>query len=159
MWMMWSRRGAGTILVYRFVNLRGDRGMRSSIVQAVAALVLGASLVGCSADQPAVCGSVDNLKTSVDDVKKIDVTSSTGITDLQNGLVTVETNLAQVKTDAKSDFSAQLGAVDAAYNTLKTRLTAAKSAPTAATRTSAAAAAQAFGGAVENLSTTVKSTC
>jgi hypothetical protein len=55
--------------------------MRSSIVRAVAALMLGASLVGCSADQSAVCGSVDNLKTSVDNVKKIDVTSSTGITD------------------------------------------------------------------------------
>jgi hypothetical protein len=133
--------------------------MRSSIVRAVAALVLGVSLAGCSNDQAAVCGSVDTLKTSVDDVKKVDVTSSTGVSDLQNGLASVETNLKQFKTDAKSDFSSQLVAVDTALNTLKTSLTAAKSDPSGASVTAAAAATQAFGGSVEALTTTVKSTC
>ncbi|WP_329482826.1 hypothetical protein OG555_11605 [Kribbella sp. NBC_01484] len=133
--------------------------MRSPIVSAAVALVLGASLVGCSNNQAAVCGSVDKFKTSVDDVKKVDVTSSTGVSDLQNALATVETNLAQVKTDAKSDFSSQLGAVDTSLNTLKTSLTTAKSDPSGASLTAAAAATRAFGGAVDALTTSIKSTC
>lgn len=137
----------------------GNRRMRSSVVRAVAALVLGVSLVGCSSDNAAVCGSVDNLKTSVDSAKKIDVTSSTGISDLQNGLAAVDTNLAQVKTDAKSQFSSELTAVDTAYNALKTSLTTAKSDPAAATLVAAASASQAFVASVETLSTKVKSTC
>lgn len=133
--------------------------MRSSVVRAVAALVLGVSLVGCSSDNAAVCGSVDNLKTSVDSAKKIDVTSSTGISDLQNGLAAVDTNLAQVKTDAKSEFSFELTAVDTASNALKTSLTTAKSDPAAATLAAAASASQAFVASVQTLSTKVKSTC
>ncbi|TCN31659.1 hypothetical protein EV644_12678 [Kribbella orskensis] len=138
---------------------QGNRRMRSSAVRAVAALVLGVSLVGCSSDNAAVCDSVDNLKTSVDNAKKIDVTSSTGVSDLQNGLAAIDTNLAQVKTDAKSDFSSELTAVETAYNALKTSLATAKSAPAAATLATALSASQAFVASVDTLSTKVKSTC
>ncbi len=40
--------------------------MKRFLALATAALVLSATLVGCGEDDPAVCGSVGNLKASVD---------------------------------------------------------------------------------------------
>ena len=54
-----------------------------------ATLLLGAALVGCSDDKPAVCDSVDNLKTSVEDVQNIDITASSAVSDLESGLNTI----------------------------------------------------------------------
>ena len=42
----------------------------------LAAIVLLSSLlVGCGGDKPAVCSSVDALKTSVDDLKNIEISA------------------------------------------------------------------------------------
>ena len=67
---------------------------------ALTTLFLALPLTACSEDTPAVCGSVDDLKTSVAEVTDIDVSSSSALTDLQSGLTAVESNLADVKSDA-----------------------------------------------------------
>jgi hypothetical protein len=126
---------------------------------ATVALLLGAALVGCSDDKPAVCSSVDNLKTSVDDVKNIDVTSSGAVSDLESGLTTIKSDLADVKTDAKSQYASQLDAVDSALAKLTTSVDAAKTDPSAATLAAVAAAAAPFNNAVQTLISDVQSTC
>ena len=124
-----------------------------------ATLLVGSVLVGCSDDKPAVCDSVDNLNTSVEDVKSIDVTSPGAVSDLESGLTAIKSDLATVKTDAKSQYATQVDAVDSAFTTLTTSADAAKASPTQATLAAAAAAAKAFTTAVQTLSDDVKSTC
>jgi len=124
-----------------------------------ATLLVGSVLVGCSDDKPAVCDSVDNLNTSVEDVKSIDVTSPGAVSDLESGLTAIKSDLATVKTDAKSQYATQVNAVDSAFTTLTTSVDAAKADPTQATLAAAAAAAKAFTTAVQTLSDDVKSTC
>ena len=126
---------------------------------ATVALLLGVTLVGCSDDKPAVCSSVDNLKTSVDDVKNIDVSSSSAASDLESGLATIKSDIADVKADAKSEFSSQLDAVDSAFATLTTSVDAATADPTATTLAAVGAAVDPFLTAVQNLADDVKSTC
>jgi hypothetical protein len=123
------------------------------------ALLLGVTLVGCSDDKPAVCSSVDNLKTSVDDVENIDVTSSSAASDLESGLTTIKSDLADVKTDAKSQYASQLDAVDSALATLTKRVDAAKADPSADTLAAVGAAVAPFNSAVQTLISDVESTC
>ena len=119
-----------------------------SIVLAVVSLLLGASLVGCGgedggsggdggsgSDKPAVCGSVDTLKTSVGKLKDIDVTSSGAVSDLESGLTGVQSDLNDVKADAKSEFSSQVAATEKSGGALKTSVDDAKANPSAATLT------------------------
>jgi hypothetical protein len=133
--------------------------MRLTIAPAVVALLLGAALVGCGADKPAVCSSVDNLKTSVDNVKNIDVTKSGAVSDLQSGLTTIRGDLADVKTDAKSQFSSQIDEVDTALATLNTKVDAAKAAPSATTLAAVGDALSSFNTALQTLISDVNSTC
>jgi hypothetical protein len=137
---------------------REARATRLIGVAAVTVL-LGATLVGCSDDKPAVCSSVDNLKTSVDDVKNIDVTSSGAASDLESGLTTIKSDLADVKTDAKSQYASQLDAVDSALATLTTSVDAAKAHPSADTMAAVGAAVAPFNSAVQTLISDVQSTC
>ena len=141
-----------------------SEGLRSEgkgrfVALTMVALLLGALLAACGGDDPAVCGSVDNLKSSVDDVKDIDVSSSGAVSDLQSGLAGVESDLADVKADAKSEFSSQLQAVQQSLTALKTSTNAAKADPTAATLSTARAALSAFGTGVETLVSDIQSTC
>ena len=122
-------------------------------------LILALPLAACSEDEPAVCGSVDDLKASVDDVKEIDVTASDDLTDLQSALTAVENDFAEVKADAKSEFAAPVDAVQTSLTALKTSVQQAQSAPAADTLAAAASALSAFGTEVQTLIDDVQSTC
>ena len=107
-------------------------------------LVLGAALVGCGSDEPAVCGSVDTLETSVDDLKNVDVTAN-GLTALQSQLTTIKGDLAEVKDDATSEFSAQITAVETSYTALKDSADAAKADTSATSLAAVVSAVSALG--------------
>jgi hypothetical protein len=133
--------------------------MRLTLAAAAATLLVAAALAGCSEDTPAVCTSVDNLSTAVDDLKNVDVTTSGGISDLQSALATVQNDFATVRTDAKSQFSSQLDAVDTALAALKTSIDAAIANPSASTLAAVGAAAPPAQTALQTLVSDVKSTC
>ncbi len=133
--------------------------MKRSLALAVATLVLAGSIAACSNNQPAVCTSVDSLKSSVDDLKNVDVTSSGAVGDLQTALSSVENNLSDVKSDAKSEFSTQIDAVDTAVASLKTSIDSATSDPSAANVAAVAAAAPPVTTALQTLISDVQSTC
>jgi hypothetical protein len=126
-----------------------------------ASLLLGASLVACGGgnDKPAVCDSVDTLKGSIGDLKDIDITSSGAVSSLETGLATVKTDFDALKTDAKSEFSPQIQAVDSAYTVLQSSAEAAKSDPSAASIAAVAAAAATFASNVQTLVQDVQATC
>ena len=133
--------------------------MRFAVVATMTLMLVGI-LVGCSNDdKPAVCSSVADLETSVNDVKSIDFTASGALADLESGLTTIRADLATVKTDAKSEFADEITAVDSAFTTFTTSVDAAKADPTAATLGAVATAVAPFTTAVETLISDVKSTC
>ena len=141
-----------------------------SMAAVVVTLLLGVSLVGCgggdSGDSgdggdaaPPLCVSVATLKTSVEKLKNIDVTSSGAVSDLESGLTGIQSDLSRVKTDAKSEFSSQVDAVEKASRALKTKVGAAKADPTAATLADVHSALSAFGTAADKLISDIESTC
>jgi hypothetical protein len=146
----------------RFPGSRPVRTRRGTSV--VGSLLLGAVLVGCGgggagSDTPAVCGSVDSLKSSVDKVKDTDITSSGAVSDLQTGLAGIRSDLTDVKTDAKSEFASQIDTAEKSYGTLKTSVEAAKADVSAATLAAAGSALSAFGTDVTELAQDIESTC
>ena len=146
--------GIATTLDYHY-----GWAMKPTLAAAAATLLLGAALAGCSKDTPAVCTSVDNLSTAVDNLKNVDVTASGGVSDLQTAFTTVQNDVATVKTDAKSQFSSQIDAADSALTTLKTSIDAATANPSAATLAAVVAAAPTAETALQTLVSDVKSTC
>ena len=100
-----------------------------SIVITVVSVALAAALAACGGDKPAVCGSVDSLNQSVQNVKKIPLYSASSLGDVERELPAIESDLAQVKADAKSESSSQIDAVESSYANLRTSVEAAKTDP------------------------------
>ena len=119
--------------------------MKISPALASAALLLSAALAGCGGDEPAVCGSVDDLKASIEDVRSIDIESPDALTQLETGLETVKSDFDTVKADAKTELSSELGTVDSAYTAVTTAVEDAVAGPSQATLSAAGAALSAFG--------------
>ena len=127
---------------------------------AVTTILLALSLAGCGGeDKPAVCSSANDLKKSVEDVKKIDVESGDALADLKSALKTIESDLTAVKKDAKSEFSDQVDAVVSGFAALKSSVQTAAASKSADTLATAGAAISAFGTSVKTLVNDVQETC
>jgi len=133
--------------------------MKARIVTAVVALALATTLAACGEDEPAVCSSVDTLRDSVEDLKNIDVTSSGALSELESGLTTIQGDLADVKSDAESEFASQIDAVETGFSAVRTSIEAAKSDPSAATLAAAGTALSSFASTVGTFIDDVRSTC
>ena len=127
---------------------------------AVMTLLLTMSLAGCGGeDEPAICNSSSELKTSLKDVKKIDIGSGTALADLKSAIKKIQGNLADVKADAKSEYSDQVKAIESGYAVLKTSIQTATSSTSAATLATVGTAVSAFATDVEALINDVQKTC
>ena len=133
--------------------------MKTSLAVTVSAILMGATVSACGGDDPAVCSSVDDLKSSIQDLQSIDVTSGDSLSDVQSGLEAVKSDFDTVKADAKSEFSSGISAVETSYATLTMAVDDAVSTQTAATLSTAASALSAFGSDVDALVSDVDSTC
>jgi TolA-binding protein len=132
---------------------------RKLALAAATVVMLSASLVACGDDTPAVCGSANQLKSSVEEVKDIDVTDTNGIDELKSQLETIDGDLDQLTNDAKSEFSSQVDSVTTTFEALKVSVQAATSDPSADTLAAAATAWSAFSTSVKTLISDVQSTC
>jgi len=127
---------------------------------AVTTLLLTVSLAACGGEEePAICNSSSDLRTSVKDVKKIDIGSGTALADLKSAIKEIQGNLAAVKADAKSEYSDQVKAIESGYAALKTSIQTATSSTTAATLATVGAAVSALATDVQALITDVQKTC
>lgn len=133
--------------------------MRSFVAITLASLAISASAVSCGEDPPAVCGSVADLKSSVGQIRQIDLKSSGVVDDLKSALRAVQSDLAEVKADANSKFGTQLDAVEHSYQALRTSVESVQSGASAATLANAGEALSAFGSDVQALITDIQSTC
>jgi len=118
------------------------------------------SLAACGGEEePAICNSSSDLRTSVKDVKKIDIGSGTALADLKSAIKEIQGNLAAVKADAKSEYSDQVKAIESGYAVLKTSVETATSSTSAATLATVGTAVSAFATDVEALINDVQKTC
>lgn len=131
--------------------------MTRTVALAVATLLLGAGLSGCS-DQPAVCDSVDALQASVDNLKDINL-SENGVGEISDSLSTIEDDLRQVKTDAKAEWSAQVDAIEADATELTSTVETAQQGPSASTLGAVGTAVSTLVDDVTALAEDVSSTC
>ena len=93
--------------------------MRLRLVLTAASFVLSSTaLVACGDDQPAVCGSAEQLQSSFDELKDIDLTETNGLDEFKSQLETIDGDLDQLTNDAKSEFSSQVDAVAATFEAL-----------------------------------------
>ena len=106
-----------------------------------------------------MCSAADDLRTSIDDLREIDVTASGSLDELESGLETVEGNISSVKSEAESEFATQIEAVDTSTAELRSAVDEAKADPTVTTLAAAASALSAFGTDVDTLIDDVRSTC
>jgi len=127
---------------------------------AVTTLLLTVSLAACGGeDEPAICNSSSDLRTSVKDVKKIEIGSGTALADLKSAVKEIQSNLAAVKADAESEYSDQVNAIESGYAVLKTSIQTAASSTSAATLATVGTAVSAFATDVEALINDVQKTC
>jgi hypothetical protein len=133
--------------------------MKPLIGLTVASLVLGMSAVACGDDEPAVCSSVDDLRSSIEDLREIDVTSSGALETLESGLETVEGNISTVRSDAQEEFEPQVEAVETSLAELRSTVGDARSDPSATTLSEAVSALDGFRTDVDTLIEDIQSTC
>lgn len=125
----------------------------------VGTLLLAATLTGCSEDEnPAICSSVDALKSSITDVTDVDIDQQ-ALATLQGNLTQVQTDLEKVKSDAQDEFATEIDAVDQATSSVSSSLDAATATPSAQTVAAVGTAVQALGTSLTNLQDAVESTC
>ena len=134
--------------------------MRLRLALTAASLVMSsAALVACGDDEPAVCGSAEQLQSSFDDLKDIDLTETNGLDEFKSELETIDGDLNQLANDAKSEFSSQVDAVTSSFEALGASVQAATADPTADTLAVAKTAMSEFSTAVQALISDVESTC
>ena len=134
--------------------------MRLKLVLTAASFVMSsAALVACGENTPAVCGSADQLQSSFDEPKDIDVVPAGGLDEFKSQLETVDGDLDQLTNDAKSEFSSQVEAVATTWEALGASAEAATADPSADTLAAASTALSAFTTDVQALISDVKSTC
>ena len=132
---------------------------RKLVLTAATFVMLSASLVACGDDTPAVCGSAEQLQSSVDELKDIDVTETNGLDEFKSQVETIDGDLDQLTNDAKSEFSSQVDAVATTFEALEASVQAATADPSADTLAAAVTALSAFSTDVQALISDVESTC
>jgi methyl-accepting chemotaxis protein len=91
----------------------------SALIVLIASVVAAMAIAACGgSSKPSYCSSLNNLKTSVQDLKNVKVVQN-GTSALKSALQKVETNANDVVNAAKSEFSSQTAAVGSSVDALK----------------------------------------
>lgn len=117
-------------------------------------------LTACSSStsKPVVCTDVANLKTSVQDLKHVNIREN-GLSAVSDQLTKIEQQFNTLKTEAKSQYSTQIDDMSKALSGLSSSVNAAKGNVNTVTLSAVAAAAGSVVTAGNNLVTAVSNTC
>ncbi len=132
---------------------------RRLVLTAASLVMLSTTLVACGDDTPAVCGSAEQLRSSFDELKDIDVTETNGLDEFKSQLETIDGDLDQLTNDAKAEFSTQVDAVTTTFEALGASVQTATADPSADTVGAAITAMSEFSTDVQALISDVESTC
>lgn len=86
------------------------------------------SVAGCGdSGKPAVCGSLDNLSTDVNELKNIDPKEGeAAMSEIESSFDSIRTDLAEVKADANEELSEPIAGLQSSLDALSTKVDAAK---------------------------------
>jgi uncharacterized alpha-E superfamily protein len=133
--------------------------MRRHSILSVPALMVVLALSGCADEEkPAVCDSLDAVRTSASNVREANV-SENGLSHVSSSLGQLRQSLQQLGTEARTQFDMQITAVRTAADQLSSSVTAAKADPNAATLGVVRDALAGLGNAVTSLGTAMADTC
>jgi hypothetical protein len=130
---------------------------RSAAALAAVAVVL-LPLTACGADPPPLCGSIDDLSSSMNHLGEIQL-GENGRAELESQLTVLRADLAQVRTDAQQQYGEQVATVAAAASAVREQLQAAKAEPSESTLKPLGAAVADLGSGIRELHGAVASTC
>ena len=141
--------------------------LSTSVTMTVLVLVLGGGAAACGdggdpaaqSPEPALCGSIENLNNDISDMNSIDYTSSAGLDQLQKGISRVKQDLADVKKNAKKEFSGELALTQTSFAAAAASVKAAVNDPSAAAIKAVKASLTQFGAAAQTLVSDVQTTC
>lgn len=134
--------------------MRETRGRPVFLVAVAAAICLTA----CASDEAAVCEDVDTLESSVEGLKDVQV-SEDGLSTLSSDVTQIQEDVAQLRSDAKSEFGDEVDQVQSMATTLEGSLEAAKSAPSPSTLSAVATAIESVDSSVSALGDALTGTC
>ncbi|HEY2879114.1 hypothetical protein [Nocardioides sp.] len=126
-----------------------------------AAVVLMASFTvsGCGGNsKPAICSDVDSLKSSITELRDVKLEAG-ALATLQSDLTNVQTDLSKVKSEAKTQYAAEISSVDQAAASLSASLKTASTTPSVAALAAVATDVSALGASLSALQDAVSSTC
>jgi hypothetical protein len=132
--------------------------LRQTITLAVAAPIIATALSGCGDDKPAVCSSLDDVKSSVQSLSSVQV--GDGFVDAARTTVgELRTAVAQLKTDADGEFSSEVTALSGTLSLAANAVTTASADPSAGAVAKVAVAVKNVADAGRSLVTAVEDTC
>jgi hypothetical protein len=99
-------------------------------VALVAIVCLTAASTACGDDKPAVCGKRDDLRTSVDDLLKVNPVSD-GLGEVRTRLADVRDQTTDLAKAAKDQYQPQVSALEASIATLTKQLQSLGTSPSA----------------------------
>ncbi len=135
--------------------------MAKGLPLSTCALVVALLAAGCSSsssNKPAVCSSIDQLKTSVKSLQDVQP-SVNGLGTLKSSLTAVGDDLQQVGADAKSSFAPQATQIRGDVTALQSAIDKATGSRSLTDISAAATAAKTLGSSVQKLLDDAKSTC
>jgi hypothetical protein len=106
------------------------RPIRRACIGPLPAFAVAAVLAGCGgSSKPAFCSSMNELKTSVESLKNVDVIKN-GTSEVTSALQKVQSSAKSVVSSAQSDFPTQTQAISGALTTVETTVGELKNSPT-----------------------------
>lgn len=117
----------------------GTRGRRLGLTAPARRGILGTFLLvavllsGACSSKPQVCSDLEQLQSSVQALKDVNLTDSGSLSTLQTDLATVQTDFTAVKSSADQAVGSEVSAMGSSLQTLKQAAQAAVASPGAST--------------------------
>ena len=128
------------------------------LAAAAVAILLAATVAGCSSSKPAYCTDRTNLENSVKGLSSLNFSS--GVTSaIQSQVAMIQTNASALVSSAKSDFPSQTSAITSSVDALKSSVTALTSDHSAANIATAAKDASNVVNSVKSFNDATSSQC
>ena len=122
-------------------------------------VLLAGAISACSSDdKPPICSSVDALKSSVQNLRDVQVQQG-AVSEIKSDAAEVKSDFDTLKTDAKGQYSTQIAAVNNALVATSNSANKAAAAPSASALLGLTASLKSLGTATAALTSAVKNTC
>jgi hypothetical protein len=140
------------------VRRRAARRRGAVIALPILILAVATGCGGSSSGKPAVCDKRDDVKTSVDNLTKVNpVTDGLGV--LETQLNAVQDSVKSLASAAGSEYQPQITALQTSLKTLQSQVTALGANPSVTALTAVAPAAQQVATDFKALTTAIGSAC